>query len=319
VFAVGVVLGTATGGTLAAFSGTSTNAGNAFSAAPDWEAPSGIASVIAKTSGGSGGSINPGSTYYVYANVSDTGNPPSGISSVTADVSTITPGETAAPLTTAPCPCTVDATTYSYRSGSITADSGLATGTYSYSITATDGAGNATTQGGFTVSVTPADTTPPAGADIQTANGGATAGQAEQNDTVAFTFTETMDPNSILAGWTGASTSVVVRISNGGGGNDVLQVWNAGNTAQLPLGSMDLGRKDYVTVSRTFGAAGTASTMIQSGSVITITLGTASGVAGTAAGTGTMTWTPSATATDPAGNACSTAPTPETGAADAEF
>ncbi len=59
--------------------------------------------------------------------------------------------------------------------------------------------------------------------------------------------------------------------------------------------------------------------MTLSGAVITVTLGTASGSVNTVATSATMSWTPSATATDRAGNACSTAAVTEGGAADREF
>jgi hypothetical protein len=65
----------------------------------------------------------------------------------------------------------------------------------------------------------------------------------------------------------------------------------------------------------TFGATGTASAMVMSGSTVTIILGTVSNAAsvGTAAGNGAMAWTPSATVLDLAGNACTTTVTNETG------
>ena len=59
--------------------------------------------------------------------------------------------------------------------------------------------------------------------------------------------------------------------------------------------------------------------MVMSGSPIAITLGTSSGGVGTAVGTGTMAWTPSASAYDWASNAMSTTARNETGGADAEF
>ena len=73
-----------------------------------------------------------------------------------------------------------------------------------------------------------------------------------------------------------------------------------------------------------FGATGTPSTMTMSGNSITITLGKQSAVglgvdATTAGANGTMSWGPSATATDRAGNAASTAAATESGAADKEF
>lgn len=102
---------------------------------------------------------------------------------------------------------------------------------------------------------------------------------------------------------------------NGGCGTaDSLLVQDAAGSATLPLGTVCLGRGDYVNGNRTFAT----SSMVQSGSSIVTTLG-GTALTTTAAGTGTMTWTPSATATDGAGNACSTAPVTESGAADMEF
>ena len=75
---------------------------------------------------------------------------------------------------------------------------------------------------------------------------------------MTLTFSEVIDPESVLAGWTGAATNVVVRITNAGGG-DVVTIRNAANTAQLPLGSVDLTGTQYVTADRDFGATGTAS------------------------------------------------------------
>lgn len=300
------------GSTFGAFSDTTQNGGNSFSAAPDFVAPTVGTTVIAKSAGGTPGYIHQGGTYRVYANVSDTGNPPSGVSTVRADVSTITTGATGVAL--AAGTFSVGGVSYNYRSASRTANNPLPAGTYPYSITSTDAGSNARTQTGFTVTV---ENTAPAGSDVQTTNGGSIAGRPEQGDTVTFTYSETMDPDSILAGWTGASTSVVVRIRDnfGVGGNDLLRVRDAANSFLLQLGDLDLGRNDYVTATRDF----TASTMVQSGATITITLGTASGAVATAAGTGTMAWTPSATATDFAGNPCSIVPGNESGPLDEEF
>lgn len=206
---------------------------------------------------------------------------------------------------------------YGYRSAALTAGTSLAAGSYSYSLTLTDTAGNSATQSGFSVAV---DNTIPAGTDVQTANGGATAGLAEAGDKITFTFSEAIDPNSIVSGWNSGSTNVVVRLNNGtGSNNDNVTVFNSANATQLALGSINLGRADYTSSSITFGATGTASSMVMSGSTITITLGTASGTGSTAAATGTMAWTPSASATDAAGNAVSTTAVTESGAADREF
>jgi len=303
------------GSTFGAFSATTADGGNSFSAAADFVACTSSTTVVAKTSGYVPGFIKQGGTYYVYANVSDTGNPASGISSVTANVSTFDSAGAAA-VALASGSFSVGGVTYNYKSASRTVKNPLAASGYTYSLRCTDNASNAGTQNGFLMTV---DNTPPAGSDVQTANGGRIPGRPEQGDTVTFTYTEQIDPDSILSGWTGASTNVVVRINDGSGpANDSLQVWNASNGSQLPLGQVDLGRKDYVGSNRTFGASGTASAMVQTGATITITLGTASG-AGTTGASGTMSWTPSNSAYDRARNACSTAVVTESGGADLEF
>ncbi|HET7444624.1 MAG TPA: hypothetical protein VFJ57_08200 [Solirubrobacterales bacterium] len=288
------------------------SASNTITAATDFRAPTASAATIGKTPGGIDGLIKKSGTYYVYASVTDTGNPASGIASVTANVSTITSGQTAAALTAGTY--TADGASYNYRSASLTAGSTLAAGSLSYSLTLKDTAGNSRTESGFTVTV---DNTAPAGADIQTTNGGAVAGRADAGDKITFTFSKEIDPNSVLAGWSGASTAVVVRLNNAT--NDTATIFNSTNATQLPLGSINLGRTDYTTANVTFGASGTASTMVMSGNQIIITLGTQSAAATTAAATGTMSWTPSATATDAAGNATSTTAVNESGTADKEF
>jgi len=297
----------------ALYTGTAASNGNELVAATDWAAPTASSSVIAKSQGGAPGFVKQGGTYMVYASVTDSGAPASGVSSVTANASTITPGQTAAALSAGSF--TIGGASYNYRSATLTANAALSAGTYSYSLTSKDAATNTRTQSGYTVVV---DNTAPTAADIQTANKtGNTAGKPELGDTVAFTFSEPIDPTSILANWTGEATGVVVRITNGTG--DPLTVFNAANATQLPLGSVNLGRTDYVTANATFGATGTASTMVLSGNTVTITLGTASSGPSTAVSTGTMTWTPSASAYDRAANAETTAARTETGAADKDF
>jgi hypothetical protein len=296
------------------FSKQATVPSNSFSTVADWVAPTTASSVIAKTTAGSVGYIKQGATYYAYANVADGGNPPDGIQTVTADVSSITIGSTAVPLTSGSY--SVGGVSYNYRTASLTANVVLLTNTYTYSITATDSGGRSATTNTWSVVV---DNTAPAASDIQTANGGGIAGRADIGDTITYTFSEPIDPNTILSGWTGSSTSVVVRLNDGGGGSDTVTIYNSTNTTQLNLGSVSLGRTDYCSTNRTFGANGTASTMVMSGSAVTVTLGTQSAAASTASGTGTMSWTPSASARDRADNAMPTTAKSETGSADKEF
>lgn len=303
------------------FNSTSTDPGNSFGTAPDYAAPDVAAAPIAKVQAGNGSSfIRQGGTYYVYANVTDSGNPASNTSSVTADVSAITTGQTAVPL--AAGSFTAAGTAYNYRSAQLTASNPLTAGDKIYRLTTTDGAGNTRTDAtGRTVTV---DNTAPTGADVQTANrAGGVAFRPEAGDTATLTYSEIVEPQSILATWNGAAAeNVVVRINNndaGTGGNDSLRVYNLANTAQLPLGTVNLGRTDYVTANLTFGATGTRSTMAVTGNGFVVVLGTASAAGTTAAANGTMSWAPSTTAYDRAGNAAATTARTELGAADREF
>lgn len=315
--ALAVLLGLAgvSGVVGALYTGAVSNSGNEFVAAPDWVAPTASSSVIGKTQGGVPGYVRQGGTYNVFANVGDSGAPASGVASVAGNLGTITTGQSGAALLSGSF--AIGAASYNYRSGSLTANATLAAGTYTYSLTSKDDAANSLVQSGYTVIV---DNTAPIASDIQTTNkSGNVSGLPEIGDTAIFTFSEPIDPNSVNPGWTGASTNVVVRIENNTPTNDRLAIYNATNATLLALGTVNLGRKDYVSANATFGAGGVASTMTQSGNAITVTLGTASSGPTAASSTAAMIWTPSASATDRAGNAASTAPRTETGTTDRDF
>lgn len=305
-------------GVLAAWTGSEGPAGAPIAiAAVDTTPPTVSAAAVARSGGGTAGAIRPGATYYLYAAAADTGVGATGMAGVRADASAITAGQTSVALSSGSW--TLEGVAYGWRSASLVASSSLTDGTsLSVPVTATDRAGNA---GGRTATVS-IDATPPTGVDVQTANGGTTAGRADGGDKVYLTYSEALDPSTILGGWNGSGgVSAVVRITDGGTGNDVLSVWNAANSSLLPLGSIDLGASDYVSASTTFGSGGTASSLTISGTLVTVTLGTSNASSRTIAGGAgsTMTWTPSASLTDRAGNGCSTTVREETGTLDREF
>lgn len=164
----GIVLGvTGSGVTSAAFNAEATNQGNTFAAAPDWVAPSADRSVVAKEPPGYiPGFVRPGGTYRVYANVTDTGNPPSGTASVTADVTALTTGQTAHAL--AAGNTTVGGLGYSHASGAaLTVGTGVTAGAKTYTLSSADAAANSRTQTGYTVIV---DATAPTSTDVQAVN-----------------------------------------------------------------------------------------------------------------------------------------------------
>jgi hypothetical protein len=312
----------------ASFSSRADSPGNSVTAASDFRAPQVTAVAIGKVSGGTPGFVKQGGSYFVYANVAaDTGNPASGTASVTVDASNFTTGATVVSLVAGSY--SASGVSYNYRSASLTAGASLTQGAKPFTVTATDKALNvANLAGSATV-----DNTAPAAADVQTTNAG-TNGLAEAGDSLILSFSEPIEPASIVAGWSGAATSVVVRINDNGllglpVGNDSVQIWNAGNSTVLPLGTVDLGRSDYIAGllggNVRFGVGGAASTMTMSGNTVTIVLGTYNATPivdparGTAGGNGTATWTPAAGPYDRAENAISTAAVTESGAADREF
>lgn len=310
------------GTTSGSFTSQAGSAANRVTAAPDFRAPLASAAVGAKSAPYLAGKVKQGGSYRIYANATDSGNPASGISAITADVSAITTGQTAVALSAGSF--SAQGTSYGFRSAALTANATLAEGAKAFTLALTDAAANARVQSGFSLTV---DNTAPTAADVQAPNSGTTS-RAEAGDTIVYTFSEPVDPDTILSGWTGAATNVVVHIRDNallfiGLGNDNLVVNNAADSAQLPLGAVDLGRVDYAGSlfggDAHFGATGTKSSMTLSGSTLTVTLGTASGSVLTAGGTGTMTWAPSATPTDAAANAMSTAAAGETGTLDRDF
>jgi chitinase len=198
--------------------------------------------------------------------------------------------------TTSPYGCTFDSTAVS-------------DGLYDFRAITTDNAGNSTTS--TTVTNRRVDNTAPTATDIQSANKvGGTAGQAEQGDTMIFTFSEQIAPGTIVAGWDGTGTqSVTVTLT-------ATTVAIAGatlgsNTISLPGGGYTNGQNVIFSNS----------TISQAGATLTLTLGTPDKQQFIrTGGAGNMTWPVAAGLTDVAGNTLVTPVTKtETGASDAEF
>jgi hypothetical protein len=316
VVAAGFASGSGAAVSLATLTSSATLGSNAFTTAASFDtvAPTVSTTVIAKTGQYDAGFIRQGGTYFVYANATDGGVVPSGIATIKADVSAITTGATAVSLVAGSF--SVEGVAYGYRSASLTANNPLTAGSRAYTLTSTDNNANSRLQTGYAVTV---DNTAPTGTDIQTTNGGATVGRIELGDTVTYTFSEVIDPESILAGWTGTSTSVVARFTDNAN-QDTLAIWNAANTTQLALGSVNM-KGNYVTSAVTAGASGTASTMVLNAAAktITVTFGTVAGTLNTDNANNTSAWTPSASAFDRAGNAMSTTLVNESGTNDKDF
>jgi hypothetical protein len=148
---------------------------------------------------------------------------------------------------------------------------------------------------------TAGDWVAPTAASIAAANKGTlgtTAGKLDAGDTITFTFSEAIDPASILSGWSGASTAVRVRFVDASS-NDTFTVQDSSGGSTVKLGTVTTNG-NYVTAS-----ANIASTMVRSadGKSFVVTLGTPSNVSFLAVGAKNMSWTLAAGPKDLAGNA----------------
>src|ERR671932_254760 len=113
------VAATAIGLSAADFVASSANPANTIGSAADWTAPTVTGSTIATTASGApigaSGAVKQGGTYRVYANVTDSGNPASGVSGVTAEVSSLSgAGSASVPLTACTVNCSVGGVTCGY-------------------------------------------------------------------------------------------------------------------------------------------------------------------------------------------------------------
>lgn len=262
------------------------------SAIADWTAPSAEASVIAPTSGGTPGYLKAAKpTYYVYAKVSDSGSPASGVSSVKANVNNLTAGQTAVTLTAGTY--SAGGVSYNYRSASLTAGT-LSAGGKAYSLALADKAGN-TGSAEFSVTVLSGF----AASGFATTNvSGGNEGKPEKGDTAVFTYNSQPLPSSIVSGWSGASPVSVTATITQSASNDTLTVSSAA------LGTVEL-KGNYVSKTVTF----TSSTLTLEGNSIVLMLGTPSSSSSVEDDNGNRApiWKPSASAKDLAEDACSTA------------
>jgi chitinase len=188
---------------------------------------------------------------------------------------------------------------------------GVADGLYDLRAVSTDNANNVTYS--TVVSNRVVDNTAPTATDVQTANtSGGTAGKAETGDTMTLTFSEQIAPGTIVAGWNGTGTQTVTVTMDTGNHLTI-------TGATLVNGFVTLGGTGYVQNGKTIVFSN--STIAQSGSTITLTLGTPDKPQFLTTGSaGNSSWPVAAGLTDIAGNTLVTPVTKtETGASDAEF
>jgi hypothetical protein len=178
----------------------------------------------------------------------------------------------------------------------------LTSGTYTAQARQSDGLGNTGTSAPHTFTV---DTIAPTATNIAATNGGATAGKVEAGDIITFSYSEPIDPATVLAGWSGSSTAVKVRITAGVVAPDPFTVLDGSGGTAVHLGTVQTNG-DYVAATATFAA-----TMVRSAdhTSVVVTLGAielGGVVSPVAVGAQNMTWTVDGAVRDLAGNAVTT-------------
>ncbi len=193
---------------------------------------------------------------------------------------------------------------------------GVADGLYDFRAAATDVAGNASYS---VVTDRRIENANPYALDVQTADGGGTPGVIQAQDTMTLTYSETMDPASIIAGWNGVGErDIYVRMSHHNQG-DRLLFYNSTNTALIPLAASPgvVLEADYLSNSATWTAKLTTT---GAAFVVRLVSMTAGSVNGSAPAGAIMNWSPSTAAKDLAGKANTNVVRNESGSpADAEF
>lgn len=217
--------------------------------------------------------------------------------------------------------CTDTTSPYSCTYNTATAPDGL----YDIRAILLDGTGRTTISA--VVANRKVDNTAPRASDVQTTNAG-TAGKLDTGDTISFTYNEQMKLTSFTTGWDGTSLATTLRLRDGvplglGSRGDSVDILRSG--AAVNLGSVNLA-EDYISTNLTaqFNATMTSSTTTVNGASatrITVTVGSQAtgGTVRTVSTASTMSWTPSALATDLAGRATATATATESGPSDRQF
>ena len=303
-------------GTVSSFTASTTTPENTVSAVPDWTPPSVSRAVLQKAAGGAPAKVHAGGSFYLYAAVTDSGSPASGVGAVTGDVSAIA---TVATATLNAGTYSVGGVSYGYRSAQLTVKPALANGVYELPTRAADAAGN--TSPAVAVPVT-ADNTPFIGVDVTTTDVAGDTGLIQAGDRIAFAYNRAPEPASILAAWDGTATGVLLRVVDGGvyglsSTQDLVGPVDAAGNA-LGVGYATLNG-DYVSNNKAVVFAG--SSMVLSGAAATLTLGTPDtpGFLKDVNTNQLPTWTPSAQAIDQFGNAAGTATLTQSGGAKKQF
>ena len=200
----------------------------------------------------------------------------------------------------------------------VTASSGSGTGTLGLNLTTKTGiidtAGNVLSNT-LTGQVYTVDHTAPS-ASVVSATPSPQNGKPDSGDQIVLTYSEVMDPASIKSGWDGTSTAVTVSFSRTTGTTSA--VVTGVNLGTLDLG--DSGSTHYLpnNQSNKTETATMVMATVAGKSVVTLTLTSTNATFTALSPTTTtlkLTWTPSSSATDLAGNAETTTALQQTTAA----
>jgi hypothetical protein len=200
-------------------------------------------------------------------------------------------------------------------------DTGTATGAFDLRAVMTDRLNVTTISATVTVNV---DNSPLRAYDVQATNSATgTAGRLNAGDRIVLTYSNQVNLGTILAGWTGAATTVSARVVDGsvvGGANtdDTFSV-DGVNLGTVNLQGNFVRKKVTATIPSSTMTASTTTINGATATVVTITLGTPSGSLATSNALGTMRWVPSTAARSPLAVAVSGTPASESGAADRDF
>lgn len=188
------------------------------------------------------------------------------------------------------------------------------TGTSSASVTVTDAAG-ATANKSLSITVIAAPTV----TTVSLANGGATQGQIEKNDTITVVFSAQMSVSSFCSTWSNDANNqslnsngdVTVTVTDGTGAtNDSLTVTSA--TCTFRFGSINLGSNAYLSGGNaTFSGNGSNKSSISwtaATNTLVITLGGRSGGTPATVASSTPIYTASGLITNPLGSPVSNSP-----------
>jgi Big-like domain-containing protein len=184
----------------------------------------------------------------------------------------------------------------------------LADGTYTLLATQTDNGGNT----GRATRTFTVDTTAPTHVSLTAENASGNSGRLDMGDTITFTFSEAIDPGSILSGWSGdgAATVKVRFLNNVASSTDGFTVLDSGGAATVKLdtaGTKGAGVTLGSGANYVSGTVNFTGTMTQSadGKSVVIVLGSndsPSRVSTSQASSAKLSWTPTSGPTDLAGN-----------------